>query len=47
MRFGIALLAMFSLAGFVLADDLDDHYAALKEAQPKKDPDEEIGRAHV
>ena len=40
MRFGIALLAMFSLAGFVLADDLDDHYAALKEAQPKKDPDE-------
>jgi len=40
MRFGIALLAAFSLAGVVRADDLDDHYAALKEAQPKKDPDE-------
>jgi hypothetical protein len=40
MKFGIALLATFSLAGFVRADDLDDHYAALKQAQPKKDPDE-------
>ena len=40
MRFGITLLAAFSLAGVVRADDLDDHYAALKEAQPKKDPDE-------
>src|SRR5215469_16853317 len=40
MKFGIALLATFSLTGIVRADDLDDHYAALKEAQPKKDPDE-------
>ncbi|MBV8844300.1 MAG: hypothetical protein JO307_15955 [Bryobacterales bacterium] len=39
MRFCIAILALFSLTGFAVADDLDDNYAALKDAQAKKDAD--------
>ena len=39
MKIWIGMFVMLSLAGVVLADDLDDNYAALKEAQPKNDPD--------
>src|SRR5215472_13432504 len=39
MRICIATLALLSITGFVLADDLDDNYAALKDAQTKKDAD--------
>jgi hypothetical protein len=39
MRFWIAGFALLALTGMALADDLDDNYAALKEAQTKKDAD--------
>lgn len=39
MRFLIASLVLFALTGSALADDLDDNYAALKDAQTKKDAD--------
>ena len=40
MKIWIAAFALMSVTGIVLADDLDDNYAALKEAQTKKDADE-------
>jgi hypothetical protein len=40
MRIWIAALAVLSVAGFVRADELNDSYGALKDAEAKKDPDE-------
>src|SRR5580698_727865 len=40
MRIWVAALAIFSVAGFVRADELNDSYADLKAAEAKKDPDE-------
>lgn len=34
-----AVIAIFAVAGALLANDLDDHYAQLKDAQSKKDAD--------
>ena len=39
MKIWIATFALLSVSGAVLADDLDDNYAALKDAQAKKDAD--------
>lgn len=39
MKIWITTLVLLAVAGFAVADDLDDNYAALKEAQSKKDAD--------
>ena len=39
MRFCVCAIAILALAGGLYADDLDDHYKALKDAQTKKDAD--------
>lgn len=39
MRFWISTLTVLVLAGGLMANDLDDHYTQLKDAQAKKDPD--------
>lgn len=39
MKLWVAAIAMVSVAGFVRANDLDDNYGLLKEAQNKKDAD--------
>jgi len=39
MKICIAALALCSLSGFVLADELEDSYTKLKDAVAKKDPD--------
>jgi hypothetical protein len=39
MKFWISALTALTLAGGLMANDLDDHYAQLKDAQAKKDAD--------
>ncbi len=39
MKFWISALTVLALAGGLMANDLDDHYAQLKDAQTKKDAD--------
>ncbi len=39
MKFWISALTALTLAGGLMANDLDDHYAQLKDAQTKKDAD--------